>query len=321
MDIDDVKGIAQIYMSMQEKADDDTVRMIKANPKMKDKIMKGLSPKARKEVEKALGEEKVKYPHMMYDPKTGKEVEAKTPEDHEKYAKMGYTHDKPKEDASNDKSDDGEGLDKVDKKALKKKFKDRKDKDIDNDGDVDDSDEYLHKRRKAISKAVESKKDFVYAAKKAKENGDKTFVFAGKTYKCEDYDDKGNLKEDKQMFVYHIRDVKQKEGNIHARSKMEAAVKARDNGFRPPMSVIMKGPYVKEEAMNEDKKSHAASPKADMIEPETDGKNAKAAADTNKKVKDQHKVDVKDRPDADKQDGSDKTKEAPKPKTLKDVRK
>lgn len=56
------------------------------------------------------------------------------------------------EDASNDKSDDGEGLDKVDPKAAKKKFKDRKDKDIDNDGDTDSSDEYLHKRRKAIGK-------------------------------------------------------------------------------------------------------------------------------------------------------------------------
>ena len=62
------------------------------------------------------------------------------------------------EDNTNDKSDDGDGLDKVQPKAVKKKFKDRKDKDIDNDGDVDDSDEYLHKRRKAISKALESKK-------------------------------------------------------------------------------------------------------------------------------------------------------------------
>lgn len=58
------------------------------------------------------------------------------------------------EDNTNDKSDDGEGLDKVQPKAVKKKFKDRKDKDIDNDGDVDDSDEYIHKKRKAISKAV-----------------------------------------------------------------------------------------------------------------------------------------------------------------------
>ena len=54
----------------------------------------------------------------------------------------------------NDKSDDGEGLDAVQPKAVKKKFTDRKDKDIDNDGDVDSSDKYLHKRRKAISKAV-----------------------------------------------------------------------------------------------------------------------------------------------------------------------
>ena len=45
-------------------------------------------------------------------------------------------------------------LDPVNPTAVKKKFDDRKDKDIDNDGDVDDTDEYLHKRRKAISKAI-----------------------------------------------------------------------------------------------------------------------------------------------------------------------
>ena len=54
-----------------------------------------------------------------------------------------------------------EGLDPVNKDAVKKKFDDRKDKDIDNDGDVDSSDKYLHKRRKAISKAV--KKEWVEA--------------------------------------------------------------------------------------------------------------------------------------------------------------
>jgi hypothetical protein len=47
-----------------------------------------------------------------------------------------------------------EGLDPVNKDAVKKKFDDRKDKDIDNDGDVDSSDKYLHKRRAAISKAT-----------------------------------------------------------------------------------------------------------------------------------------------------------------------
>ena len=49
-----------------------------------------------------------------------------------------------------------EKMDAVNKTAVKKKFDDRKDKDIDNDGDVDSSDKYLHKRRKAISKAIKS---------------------------------------------------------------------------------------------------------------------------------------------------------------------
>ena len=63
------------------------------------------------------------------------------------------------------------------------------DADIDNDGDVDDSDEYLHNRRKSIKKSIEKakekkedKKQFMYAAKTAKEDGKKEFVFAGKTY-------------------------------------------------------------------------------------------------------------------------------------------
>ena len=37
---------------------------------------------------------------------------------------------------------------------MKKKFANRKDQDIDNDGDVDGSDKFLHKRRKAISKKM-----------------------------------------------------------------------------------------------------------------------------------------------------------------------
>lgn len=51
-----------------------------------------------------------------------------------------------------------EAMDPVNKDELKGKHKDRKDKDIDNDGDVDSSDKYLHKRRKAISKAMDEEK-------------------------------------------------------------------------------------------------------------------------------------------------------------------
>ena len=63
------------------------------------------------------------------------------------------------EDASNDKSDDGEGMDTVDPKALKKKFKNRKDRDLDNDGDEDDSDEYHHAKRQAITKAIDDEEE------------------------------------------------------------------------------------------------------------------------------------------------------------------
>ena len=45
-------------------------------------------------------------------------------------------------------------LDPVNHKDLKGKHKNAKDKDIDNDGEVDSSDEYLHKRRQAVSKAI-----------------------------------------------------------------------------------------------------------------------------------------------------------------------
>ena len=53
-----------------------------------------------------------------------------------------------------------EELDKPDEDELDNSFDDREDKDIDNDGDTDDSDEYLHKKRQAISKAMkETKQD------------------------------------------------------------------------------------------------------------------------------------------------------------------
>ena len=45
-------------------------------------------------------------------------------------------------------------LDPVDDKELKGKHADRDDKDIDNDGDVDSSDEYLHNRRATIKKSM-----------------------------------------------------------------------------------------------------------------------------------------------------------------------
>ena len=83
-----------------------------------------------------------------------KYLKSKTDSVEESILQMWEKAAKRTEDNTNDKSDDGEGLDKVQPKAVKKKFKNRKDKDIDNDGDVDASDKYLHKRRKTVSKAI-----------------------------------------------------------------------------------------------------------------------------------------------------------------------
>ena len=52
-----------------------------------------------------------------------------------------------------------EALDPVNKAAVKKKFDDRKDKDIDNDGDTDSTDKYLHKKRAAISKNIKEEQE------------------------------------------------------------------------------------------------------------------------------------------------------------------
>ena len=48
-----------------------------------------------------------------------------------------------------------EGLDNIDDKEAKMKFKDLDDKDIDNDGDVDDSDSYLHKKLSVVNKKAD----------------------------------------------------------------------------------------------------------------------------------------------------------------------
>lgn len=92
-------------------------------------------------------------------------------------------------------------LDPVDPVALKKKFADRKDKDIDNDGDSDSSDEYLHKRRKAVSKAIAKEETELDEAKNDYTVNHKTFSSAvqhatsqvekrGYTVDEEDYDRK-----------------------------------------------------------------------------------------------------------------------------------
>ena len=117
----------------------------------------------------------------------------------------------------NDKSDDGEGMDAVQPKAVKKKFADRKDKDIDNDGDTDSSDEFLHKKRKAISKAIAKKEGnaFGKALMSAKEKGEKTFVVAGKKY---------NVKEEVELSEnkYYEYKFRNKNDAVQAKKMLDA---------------------------------------------------------------------------------------------------
>ena len=63
-----------------------------------------------------------------------------------------YGHD----DEDSDEVDVTEKVDKIDDKEAEMDFKDLKDKDIDNDGDTDDSDEYLHHKLGNVAKRTES---------------------------------------------------------------------------------------------------------------------------------------------------------------------
>ena len=81
-------------------------------------------------------------------------------------------------------------LDPVNKDAVKKKFDDRKDKDIDNDGDVDSTDKFLHKRRKAITKAIEKEGNaFTMKLAQARKNGDKSMMIGKKEYPVKDVEE------------------------------------------------------------------------------------------------------------------------------------
>jgi hypothetical protein len=133
----------------------------------------------------------------------------------------------------NNKSDDGDGMDAVQPKAVKKKFKDRKDKDIDNDGDVDSSDKYLHKRRKAVSKAIKDEGNaFGKALKDAKEKGEKTFVVSGKKYNVKEEVELKEIKKvrfefkDKNKMMKAVKDL-EKQGHKVEKGKMSLTVTAK----------------------------------------------------------------------------------------------
>ena len=108
-------------------------------------------------VETAPGVGYVTHYDVMFEHGVEKNVAV---EDLDILAEMSHGHKKKKTEAvkemsSKEKMKKGlynSKMDPVDKKELKGTHADRKDGDIDNDGDEDKSDKYLHKRRKAITK-------------------------------------------------------------------------------------------------------------------------------------------------------------------------
>lgn len=184
-------------------------------------------------------------------------------------------------------------MDPVDKDELKGKHADRDDKDIDNDGDVDGSDKYLHKKRKAISKAInDDKRQFVAAAVAAKEKGEKKFTFAGKEY---------DVKETLNKEAVEVEVDKDSEASPEMKKKPMPKGKA------------------KAKKKVDDKDDKEAETNADMAEgvdtsPAGNSPPAKAIAARDKEILDQAKKDTKadKRRDEDKQDGSNAVKESPK---------
>ena len=84
------------------------------------------------------------------------------------------------------------------------------DADIDNDGDTDSSDEYLHKRRAAIKKAMKDEGNkFTGALAKAKEMGEKTFTCAGKTYTVDEVEPIMKGDEEGKKKIVKEKDVKE----------------------------------------------------------------------------------------------------------------
>lgn len=84
------------------------------------------------------------------------------------------------------------------------------DADIDNDGDTDSSDEYLHKRRAAIKKAMKDEGNkFTGALAKAKEMGEKTFTCAGKQYTVDEVEPIMKGDEEGKKKIVKEKDVKE----------------------------------------------------------------------------------------------------------------
>src|SRR6056300_1045179 len=156
-----------------------------------------------------------------------------------------------------------EALDPVNKDAVKKKFDDRKDKDIDNDGDTDSTDKYLHKRRSAISKNIKETE----------------FTSGGGMYALRAIRDKRERLEDE------LRDLnkkdpnyKQKAANLKKQIENQKEIMKRKqkevfDSYNPKLEAVM--PDDKGEKINQMKHQKAKEGEKDIIKPISEDDMAK----------------------------------------------
>ena len=165
-------------------------------------------------------------------------------------------------------------LDPVNDKENDKKFKDRTDKDIDNDGDVDSSDEYLHKRRKATDDAIDGGK---IPAKTVKES-----------------DEEDDEETDKKPFpVKKKKKTVDDEPELDAESEIKKNPKTSDKKAEISKieSIDMRSSFEKMwseivEAKNDPKKSAADGEKYDDTASENDKEFIKMHKKSDKKIED-----------------------------------
>ncbi|MBC8442932.1 MAG: hypothetical protein H8D80_01945 [Proteobacteria bacterium] len=171
---------------------------------------------------------------------------------------------------------EGKKLDPVDKDELKGKHKDREDKDIDNDGDSDDSDKFLHKKRKAISKAIKADEsvsedddcDDCDEDKKVSKGLRKSFGMRTTSYenlpkdrqtkaKSSYYDKKKQevLFKDKERKVKEREDEKKKEVDESSSERKAELIKRGRAGHKPGVGDKEKGSYSKGGAIANDRRA------------------------------------------------------------------
>lgn len=110
------------------------------------------------------------------------------------------------------------------------------DSDIDNDGDVDSSDEYLKKRRAAIGKAMKDEGNaFTKALAAAKEKGEGEFVVAGKKYQVKEVEE---LEKDKAK--KDIKEAEEKDEDEDEEEIEESDLFEMDDKFIDMMNAMMK---------------------------------------------------------------------------------